>query len=441
MPRFALLAAACAFLFTVRPPLSGQPPAQPDVLELSFDGPLTPALAEYLDRGLALAEQTGAELVVLQLNTPGGSIDVMNRMVQSIRGSSVPVAVYVAPRGAMAGSAGTILVLAGHVAAMAPETAIGAASPVGAQGEDLGETLAAKTQQILKATVRSLAAWRGERAIALAESAVDQAAAASADEALAAGMIDVVAKDLDDLLRQLDGRRVVLNGGPVALQLQGAVTQPVQPTIVEQLLQALTNPNLVFLLLSLGVQALLIEISSPGGWVAGFIGISALALGAYGLGILPVNWFGLVFLALAFALFVLDVKAPTHGALTAAGLGSFILGALVLFNSPGTPSFQRVSVPLVVTMGALMAGMFFVLLTFAFRAQRRPISVGAPALVGRIGEVRQRVGPHGQVQVAGELWAAEIDPSEPAIEPGVRVEVVGVEGLRLRVRPWDRKPS
>ncbi|HKY84749.1 MAG TPA: nodulation protein NfeD [Anaerolineales bacterium] len=441
MPRLALFASACALLLAARPAGSGQPPAQPEVLLLSFDGPLTPALAEYLDRGLTLADQNGADLVVLQLNTPGGSIDVMNRMVQSIRGSSVPVAVYVAPRGAMAGSAGTILVLAGHVAAMAPETAIGAASPVGAQGEDLGETLAAKTQEILKATVRSLAAWRGERAIEMAESAIEQAAAASADEALAAKMIDVVAKDIDDLLRQLDGRSVVLNGSPVVLHLESAETQPVRPTVVEQLLQALTNPNLVFLLLSLGVQALLIEISSPGGWVAGFIGISALALGAYGLGILPVNWFGLVFLALAFALFVVDIKAPTHGALTLAGLGSFILGALVLFNSPGTPSFQRVSVPLVVTMGALMAGMFFVLLTFVLRAQRRPMAVGTMALVGKIGEVRQRLAPRGQVQVAGELWAAEIDLHEPAIEEGARVEVTGVEGLRLRVRPWERKPG
>jgi membrane-bound serine protease (ClpP class) len=341
----------------------------------------------------------------------------------------------------MAGSAGTSLVWAGHVAAMAPETAIGAASPVGSQGEDLGETLAAKEQEILKATVRSLASWRGEEAIEMAQSAIEEAAAASAGEALDARMIDVIAEDLDDLLLQLDGRSVVVGGSPMVLRLQGAATRPVAPTIIEQLLQALTNPNLVFLLLSLGVQALLIEISSPGGWVAGFIGVVALALGAYGLGILPVNWFGLVFLALAFALFVIDVKAPTHGALTAAGLGSFILGALVLFNSPGTPSFQRVSVPLVVTMGALMAAMFFVLLTFVWRAQRRPIAVGTTALVGRVGEVRQRLAPHGQVQVAGELWAAEIDPRDLALEEGTRVEVTGVDGLRLRVRPWDRKPG
>jgi membrane-bound serine protease (ClpP class) len=362
-------------------------------------------------------------------------------MVQAIRGSPVPVVVYVAPRGAIAGSAGTILVLAGHAAAMAPETAIGAASPVGAQGEDLGQTLAAKTREIMKATARTLAGWRGAEALALAQSTIDEAAAASAQEALAAGMIDIIADDLDDLLRQLEGRTVEVAGRPVVLQLAEAQALPIPPTLVERLLQALTNPNLVFLLLSLGLQALLIELSHPGGWVAGFIGVVALALGAYGLGILPVNWFGLVFVVAAFILFILELKAPTHGALTAAGLGSFIVGALILFNSPGTPSFQRVSVPLVIAMGALTAGMFALLLTLVVRAQRRPLAVGVPALIGRVGEVRQRVAPLGQVQVAGELWAAEIDPHETALEEGSRVEVTGVDGLRLQVRPWDRKPG
>jgi membrane-bound serine protease (ClpP class) len=230
-----------------------------------------------------------------------------------------------------------------------------------------------------------------------------------------------------------------LSTGPLVLHLAGAQARSLPPTLVEQLLQALTNPNLVFLLLSLGLQALLIELSHPGGWVAGFIGVVALALGAYGLGILPVNWFGLIFIVVAFILFVLDLKAPTHGALTAAGLGSFILGALVLFNSPGTPAFQRVSVPLVVGMGAMMAAVFAGLLTLVLRAQRRPIAVGAPALIGRVGEVRQRLGPRGQIQVAGELWAAEVGPNDPALDAGTRVEVIGVEGLRLRVRQWDRK--
>jgi membrane-bound serine protease (ClpP class) len=409
----------------------------PGVVQLTLDGPLTQASAEYLDRGLRLAQQKGAALVVVELDTPGGSVDLMNRMVRSIRGSPVPVAVYVAPRGALAGSAGTILVLAGHVAAMAPETAIGAASPVGSQGEDLGETLAAKTREILKATVRSLASWRGERAIALAEAAIDEAAAASAEEALAAGMIDVLAGDTNDLLRQLEGRTVELTTGPVVLHLEGAVVEALTPTVVEQLLELLTNPNLVFLLLSLGVQAVLIELSNPGGWIAGFVGVVALALGAYGLGILPVNWFGLLFVATAVVLFVLELNSPTHGALTATGLASFILGALVLFNSPETPSFQRVSVPLVVGMGVAMGAVTFLLLTFVVRAQRRPVEVGQASLIGRLGEVRQRLAPRGQVQVAGELWAAEVEPGQAPVEEGDRVRVVGFEGLRLRVRPED----
>jgi membrane-bound serine protease (ClpP class) len=254
-------------------------------------------------------------------------------------------------------------------------------------------------------------------------------------------MVDVIAEDIDDLLSVLEGRSVQVDGLPFVLRLAGSDIRPIPPTLVERLLQALTNPNLVFLLLSLGLQALLIELSHPGGWVAGFVGVVALALGAYGLGILPVNWFGLVFLAAALVLFVLDLKAPTHGALTAAGLGSFILGGLILFNSPETPSFQRVSVPLVVGMGALTAGLFAFLLALVVRAQRRPVVVGAPALIGHVGLVRQRVAPLGQVQVSGELWAAEIEPYEAAIEEGERVEVTGVDGLRLRVRKRDRTPS
>lgn len=405
------------------------------VFVLTGSGPITPAMAEYLDRGLARAEREGAEAVIFQLDTPGGAIDTMTRMVQSIRGSLVPVVVYVAPRGAMAGSAGTIITLAGHAAAMAPETAIGAASPVGGQGEDLGETIAAKEREILKATVRSLASRRGEAAIALAEAAIDEARAASAEEALQAGMIDFIANDLTGLLAQLDGFTVELATGPYTLRTAGAAVVQVPQSLIEQFLQTLTNPNIVFLLLTIGVQALLIELSSPGGWVAGFIGVVCLALGIYGLGILPVNWFGLVILVTAFVLFIVDIKAPTHGALTAAGVASFVIGALVLFNSPGTPSFQRVSIPLVVGTGIVTAAFFFVVLTFAIRAQRRPVVAGVESLVGRIGEVRSDLAPTGMVQVAGELWSAEVEAGSETILAGRRVEVTGVEGLRLHVRP------
>jgi membrane-bound serine protease (ClpP class) len=362
----------------------------------------------------------------------------MNRMVQAIRASRVPVIVYVAPRGAIAGSAGTVITLAGHIAAMAPETAIGAASPVGGQGEELGETIATKEKEILKATVRSLAESRGEDAIAMAEAAIEDARAASSSEAAKVGLVDYIADDLDDLLAQVDGVQVDAQGEKTLMTADAAVIE-IPQRFIEQFLQVLTNPNIVFLLITIGVQALLIEISSPGGWIAGFIGVVCLALGTYGLGILPVNWFGLAFIATSFVLFILEVKAPTHGALTVAGLTSFIVGALVLFNSPETPSFLRVSVPLVIGTGIGTAAFFMVILTFAIRAQLRPVEVGREALVGRTGESRTALSPTGMVHVAGELWTAILEDESGTLKSGQRVEIVGIDGLRLRVKPTSTK--
>ncbi len=318
---------------------AGAQEQEPLVLVLTVDAPVAPPMVAYLDRGLQLAAQRGADLVVVQLDTPGGSVDAMNEMVKLIRLSSVPVVVYVAPRGSMAASAGTVVVLAGHAAAMAPETTIGAASPVGGQGEDLGETMEAKTVNILKATVRTLAQDRSPAAIDLAEKTIESAEAASASEAFDVGLVDYLAVDVDDLLDQLDGKIVRVGTDSVTLRLGGAQVQPVDPSFIESLLAVLTNPSIVFLLLTIGVQAILIEISSPGGWVAGTIGVVCLALAAYGLGVLPVNWFGVVFILMAFVLFILEIKAPTHGALTGAGVISLIIAALVMFNAPGLPNF------------------------------------------------------------------------------------------------------
>lgn len=406
----------------------------PLVLVLEAEGPVTPTMHEYLQRGLKVAGQRGADLVVLRLNTPGGEVGVTQEMVATIRGSDIPVVVYVAPRGAWAASAGTIITLAGHAAAMAPETSIGAASPVGLQGEDLPSSAEAKVIEIMKAMVRSLAERRGSQAVTLAEQTIEQARAASASEALAAGLVDFVAADLDELLARLDGYTVELASGPRVLETSGARVETLPLTFIEQLLMMLTNPNIVFLLLSIGAQALFIELSSPGGWVAGFIGVVCLALAVYGLGILPVNWFGLIFLVIAFVLFVLDIKAPTHGALTAAGVGSFIVGALVLFNSPGTPSFQRVSLPLVVGVSIFLGLAMALIVGLAVRAQRAPARMGEEALPGRVGIAVTAIRPTGQVQVAGELWSAELAEGAEPIRRGESVEVVAVEGLRVRVR-------
>ncbi|HEY5901760.1 MAG TPA: NfeD family protein, partial [Anaerolineales bacterium] len=348
--------------------------------------------------------------------------------------SAVPVVVYVAPRRAWAGSAGTLITLAGHAAAMAPETVIGAASPVGSGGEDLGVTMQRKEKEALKAIARSLAERRGPEAVKLAEATIEDAKAVSATEALKAGLVDFIATDVNDLLRQLNGFTVHTAAGSRVLQTSGARTEPLGVSFIEQLLLMLTDPNISFLLIAIGLQAILIEISSPGGWVAGFIGVVCLALATYGMGVLPVNWFGLVFMLTAFALFILDIKAPTHGALTAAGVGAFIVGALVLFNSPGTPQFQRVSIPLVIAVGVAIGALFAVILSIALRAQRVPALMGLGTLSGRTGIIRNWSGTAGQVQVGSELWSAEPAEGSEKIRKGDTIEVVKVEGLRLKVR-------
>jgi membrane-bound serine protease (ClpP class) len=399
---------------------------------LTLNGALTAAHVTYLARSLEVAEGQGAEVVVLQLNTPGGEIEKMDQIVALLRDSRVPVVVFVSPRGANAASAGTVITLAGHAAAMAPQTTIGAASPVGGAGEDLGATLDAKLKAVLKAKVRSLAAHRPPDAIALAEATIESAQAATADEAVAIGLVDFMAEDVPGLLAQLDGFTVQLDDGPRTLHTRGLAVQQADMNLVEQVLQLLTNPNIVFLLLTIGTQALLIELASPGGWLAGFIGACCLALAFYGLGVLPVNWFGLVFVGLAMILFYLELHAPTHGALATAGTASLIAGALVLFNSPGTPTFLRVSVPLVFVTSLVLAALFVAVMLFALRAQRYPVISGVEALIGREGEMQAAE----LVHVAGEDWSAEPADEPPTpLQPGQKVVVAGVRGLKLRVRP------
>jgi membrane-bound serine protease (ClpP class) len=406
----------------------------PVALVLTIDGAITPAMQEYLSRGIQTAEQQGVEVIILQLNTPGGGLDPMQKMAEAIRASSVPVVVYVSPNGAWAASAGTVITLAGHAAAMAPETAIGAASPVGSQGTDLSTTEETKVKEAMKALVRSYTERRGAEATALAESTIESAIAVSATEALNAHLVDFIANDLTDLLNQLDGYTVQMADGPRTLHTAGAVPQTLEMSLIEQLLQLLVDPNFVLILLSIGAQAILIELSNPGGWVAGFVGVVCLALAAYGLGVLPVNWFGLAFMIIAFVLFIVDIKAATHGALTAAGIGSFIVGALVLFNSPGTPQFQRVSLPLVFLIALIIGISFAIIVGFALRAQKRPVITGQEGMHGQTGIARTDINPTGQVQSGAELWTAELAEGQGKIRMGEKVEVVKVEGLKLRIK-------
>jgi membrane-bound serine protease (ClpP class) len=407
----------------------------PLAIVMTADGPIMPAMREYIKRGVETAERRNAEVLIIQLNTPGGDLLTTLDIIGIMRASSVPVVVYVAPRNAIAGSAGALITMAGHASAMAPETAIGASTPINSSGENLNSDERAKAANAAKAAIRDIVAPRGEEALKLAESMIDEAKAATATEALKAHLVDFVVDNVDDLLESLNGFTVQVNDGSRTLHTANAQTEPLDMSFIEKFLLLLTDPNIVFSLLSIGTTALLIEISSPGGWVAGFFGVVCISLATYGLGILPVNWFGSIFLLTAFVLFILDIKAPTHGALTIAGVASFIVGALVLFNSATVPQFQRVSVPLVISFGVFLGLVFFGILMLALRTIHVPVRMGAESYAGKTGTARSSIDEQGgQVQMGSELWTADPVPESEKISKGDKVEVVEIKGLRLKVR-------
>lgn len=413
------------YLFTTVAGISAQGP-RVDVLTVK--GAITPVFVSYIDRGLRLAEEEGAELVVIQLDTPGGQINLMQEIVQRLVASSVPVAVYVTPPGAQAASAGTVIVLAGHIAAMAPNTSIGAASPVGGQGEELSDTLKKKEVNALVAQVKTLAQHRGDKAIEWAEKAVREAAAATEQEALELGVVDLVARDMQELIEELDGREVTVGQETVTLDTKDAWINEVPMTSVESLLHTITNPNIAFILMTIGINGLLFELSSPGGFLAGIVGGISLLLGLYALGVLNVNYTGLLFVVLAFALFVADIKAPTHGVLTAGGIVAFVLGSLMLFSSP----LYSVSRSLVVGVALGTAAFFAFAVQAAVRAQRRQVSTGLEGLLGELAVVRTDLDPEGTVFLHGELWRALAEGD--SVSAGARVRVVEVDGFVLKVR-------
>ena len=394
-----------------------------------FRGPVTAILARYIDNAITGAEADQAAALVIELDTPGGDLNLTKDITQRMTSATIPVIVYVAPTGAHAGSAGTFITLAGHVAAMAPGSSIGAASPVDSSGGDLPATEKAKLTNVLVADIRNLAARRGPKAADWAAKAVSEAAAATADEALQLGVIDAVANDVPDLLRQLDGRTVTVAGQPVKLQLSDRPVEQVPLSPFEDFLNAITNPAIATILLTIGLNALLFEISNPGAIVPGVVGATCLLLALYALGALNANWVGLGFVVLAFVLFVLDIKAPTHGLLTVAGVGSFILGAFLLFNVPG------LAVPwaTIIAVALLTAGFFAFAIAKAIAIQRRKPVTGMDGLLGQTAEVRQPLNPAGLVLVEGELWRAESDAGP--VPAGAQVLITGYQGFRLCVSP------
>lgn len=404
-----------------------------EIVVVEASGPVAHNMASYITRGLEDADQRNAEAVVIMLDTPGGNVGTTLDIVQAIRTSDVPVIVFVGPRGAKAASAGLLITLAGHVAAMAPDTAIGATSPVGPQGEELGETAKEKGEQYVSAQARSLAERRGSDAVTLAEEAVFEARAVTAREALAAHLIDLVVEDVNELLAEVDGFQVEVNGKPRTIQTDDASLVHIEMTTLEQILSVLIDPNITFVLMSLGTTLIIIEAWTPGGWAAGTAGVVCLGLALYGMGVLPVNWLGIIFVVLAFVLFVLEVKTPTQGGLTAAAIASMAAGAFILFGQPEMAPFGTLSIPLVIGWSLLLGAIFFFMVMMAVRAQKRPPTTGNEGLIGQIGQVTRDLDPQGVVLVWGERWNAE-SVDEQTIPVGSKVEIVEVQGMRLRVR-------
>lgn len=426
-----LLPALLALCFWALP-VAAAPTRQtdrPTVYVLTFDGAVTPVLESYLTRAVETAQANGAEAVILQLDTPGGSVEVTKSIVQTILASPVPIVVYVSPAGAHAGSAGTFVTLAGHIAAMAPGTSIGAASPVDISGSDVDATMAAKIKNILSADIENLSARRGDKATEWAIAAVQDAAAATADQALALGVIDLVAADLPDLLAQMEGRTVTVAGQERVLHTANAVSQAEEMTAMQQVLNFLADPSVAAILMSLGVLGLFVEIRSPGFGVPGILGIVSILLAFYGLGQLDANFTGLALMAVALALFVAEAFTPTFGVLAVGGVVAFILGGALLFDTPG---IQVPWVTLIVL--ALALGGFTVFAgAKALAAQRQPVYSGGEGLIGRVATVKApfSAGETGSVFVQGEWWNARLH--EGSLAAGEQVRVTGRDGFTLIV--------
>ena len=414
---------------------------------ITIDGTINPVMARYVNGAIGAAEKSHAAAVVLRIDTPGGLDTSMRDIVQRIESSRVPVITYVWPAGARAASAGTFITMAGNVAAMAPNTAIGAAHPVGAGGEDITGTEGAKVTNDAAAYITGIAKLRGRNAT-WAESAVRQSVSADDQQALQLGVVDLISPDLPSLLSAVDGRTVQLLSGPATLQVANAPIVEKNMSLLQHFLFVLSDPNIAFVLISLGLAGIAIEMIHPGFILPGVVGAIALLLGFFSLDTLPVNWVGVLLILLAFGLFIAEIFVGGFGVLGVGGIVSLILGGLLL-TSTSNPEFQ-VSRWLIYGWAAVIALFFLMIVSTIIRMRRMPATTGTLALIGRTAVARSPLEPSGQVFLQGERWQATAE--DPPVQVGEKVVVISVRGLRLTVRrapkaekaqppPGDERPE
>ena len=425
------------------------PAAAERAVVLEIDGAIGPPVADYIARELGSARAVDARLIILRMNTPGGLDTSMRRIISAILASPVPVATYVAPNGARAASAGTYIAYASAIAAMAPGTNIGAATPVQFGGNPLfpsdqksqkdekksGDSADTETRKIVNdatAYIRSLAAVSGRNADWAAD-AVRSAASLPAAEALSLHVIDVIADDVPDLLRKIDGREVTIAGKPVRLATAGLEVETRPPDWQTELLMLVTNPNVAFILMLIGVYGLIFEFLSPGAVAPGLIGAISLLVALYALAFMPINYVGAALVLLGVALMIAEVHIGAFGALGVGGIAAFIIGAVMMFPAQ-VPGFSLSHGVVAVT--ALGSAALLLLALAAVLRRRRPVVTGHEALIGAEGETVSWQNGEGRVRVKGEIWLAR---SDAALTAGSRVKIVGRDGLVLRVR--DIRPA
>jgi len=399
------------------------------VHKITINGAINPVATEFIIQSIEEAEDANAELLVIELDTPGGLMASMHKIVKSILASEVPVAVYVAPSGSRAGSAGVFITMAAHIAAMAPSTNIGSAHPVNMQGEsDSSSVMTEKVVNDAVASIRSVAEKRGRNAD-WAEKAIRESANITETDALEQNVIDYIVPLVDSLLSEIDGKEIELINGKKILKTKNAKIEEQHMSWRQKGLNVLSDPNIAYLLMMLGMAGIFFEIQNPGAIVPGVLGGISMILALYSMQTLPINYAGVLLIVLSIVMFLLEIKVQSYGVLSIGGVVSFILGSIMLIDSP--LPFLQISIELIISAAICIAAFFIFAVGMTYRAQKKKPTTGREGLVGEHGIVIEVINPEGSVEVHGEIWNAKANEK---IKKGQKVEILEVDPKHLIIK-------
>jgi len=399
-----------------------------EIYIMKISDAISPGVADFIKSGVKKASSEKAACLIIELDTPGGLAESMRDIVMSILGSRVPVVVYVSPGGARAASAGVMITMAADIAAMAPGTNIGAAHPVGIGGQEIDDSMSKKIVNDMVAHAKSVAERRG-RNVEWVEKAIRESVSVTETEALKENIIDIIAEDMEDLIKQINGKTITGKG---VLKLDNAVQKVIKENLRTKILKTISDPNIAYILMMIGLAGLYFELSHPGAIFPGVVGGIAIILAFFAFQTLPVNYAGILLILLAIIFFIMEMKVASYGLLSVAGVVSFFLGSLMLFESDSPE--MRLSWQVLLPTLTLVSGFFIVVSGLVFKTQVSKPMTGAMGLVGEIGVVKKALTPYGKVFVHGELWNAT---AKSSIEEGSRVKVLSVEGLVVEVEAVD----